>query len=261
MSRLHSVPSPRPTLVLLGGVALWALLLWPFQARLHAAISVVQTVGCRGDNVICTWAATPSASNIIVAAAFIGSEANTLSIDDISATESTLIGPVNSAANSGRMYVFCWQADATDADFQLTSSAVNNGTAAAVELSGATCTADGTAGVVDDTNGSPYAESVTTGVAGSFLIGLTHSTSVSNFSASGSTTGIGDGQNNTTADINGGDNVGFGLGGYITCGAPGSCQLDWTSAAGEQDMMVAAAVQAAAAASCPKTLALLGVGC
>jgi hypothetical protein len=241
-------------------VALLSLPWAPIQVRLQAAISVVQTVACRANGTAtCTWAATPTVGNHIVAAVILNAESQTADIQDISATETVLIGPVDSAGSTFRGYVFCWAADATDNDFTAVTTSVGTA-AAAVEISGGSCTVDGTAGIVDDSNGSPYAISVTTGASGSIEVGMVHSSSTSNYSASGSTTGIGSGQNNTTADIAGGDDVGVALGGYRVCGAAGACGLDWTSAAGEVSAMVSAAVQAAAGASAPPTLSLLGVG-
>jgi hypothetical protein len=241
-------------------VALLSLPWAPIQVHLQAAITVVQTVACRANGTAtCTWASTPTVGNKIVAAVILNNESQTVDIQDITGTESVLIGPVDSAGSTGRGYVFCWDADASDNDFTAVSTSAGTGVAA-VEISGGSCTADGTAGIVDDSNGSPYAISVTTGVSGSIAVALINSSSTSNFSGSGSTTGIGSGQNNTTADIAGGDDVGVALGGYRVCGAPGACSIDWTSTAGEVSTMVAAAVQAAAVVTARPRMALSGVG-
>lgn len=244
--------------IALGLVLLLEAPLAALFAHAPFAISVVQQTSCRGDDVTCTFPGSPNGSNHILVALYVNSKANTVGITGITPTEDVLHDAGDHPTEALRSYVFCWQADAGDTTFVATSSASGTMSVAAVEFSGGSCTEDGTSAHNPGT-GTSHSATVTTSSSGSLLIGLVASTTVTNFTAvgGGCTTGI----PSSLADIAAGDNAGVGVGCYGVLGAGGAYNTDFTSAASEVTLTVAAAVQAAGGgASAPRSLLLLGVG-
>lgn len=220
---------------------------------LSAAIAVVQVQTGSANDVVITFGSAWGASNHVLVAVIVNSGTQTVDLTGITPTETVL----HSQADVGlglTGYVFCFPGDGADTSFTATTSGSGSARVAAIEISGGTCTEDGTSSGNTDT-ASPYelATDITTTQSGSILIGIIHSTSVADFTVSGSGTSV-------PAD---GTDIGtVALGQYLIAGAAGAYDTTFTSAAAESTLQVAAAVQAAggAAPAKPKGLLTFGVG-
>lgn len=223
----------------------FALLLWS-AVQAQAAISVVQTFTGRADDVTITYTSPLSAGTHVVVAVIVNSKTNTVTLADLTTTPVTLFGPADHATENLRGYVFCFPSEAGDTDFQaVTTPGSGAALVAGAEISGGSCTQDGSGASQDSTlTNHDIGTPTSTTVTGSFVIGAIESSSTSNFTVE-TGTGIGSG-GVATADIAGGDNVGVGLGQYIIAGAPGSVPFKFDSAANELTLIVMAAVQPAA---------------
>lgn len=223
-------------------------LLWVVPAQ--AQISAVQTASGSGNDVAVTFGSAWGASNHIVAVVMNNADTETVSITGVSTSVTTLFANTDVGSFNGA--AFCWPGDGSDTSFTATTSGGSTVRVAAIEISGGSCTVDGTP-TFDSDSTTPYnlTPLYTTTAAGSIIVGLIHSTSASNYSADTGTTSIpADG-----TDING-----IALGGYRIAGAAGDYDLPWTSAANETSTIVIAAVRQAVSGATPARQMLLGVG-
>lgn len=214
------------------------------------AVAVVQTASGRATDPVITWSAM-GASNHVLVAMIVNNNSSTPTITGVTTTVTTLIGP--SDIGSLRGYVWCFPGDGSDTSFTVDGPGGVSESVAAVEISGGSCDPDGAFANAAADAASPYnlTTPITTSQSGSFIIGIAHSTSPSDYSASGSTTSI---------PADGTDIGGISLGGYVIAGAAGSYDLPFTSAAGETTSLLAAAVKAAGGSSAPKRFLTLGIG-
>ena len=225
-----------------------AILLCAVPAR--AAIAFVQQTTCFGNDATCTFGSAMGASNHILVAAVLNTQVDTGSVTGVTNGVTTLVGPTDDAGTGFRGYVFCFQGDGSDTAFVLTTSASAVARVAAAEVSGATCTVDGTGSDVSD--GTTHQVAVTTTVDGAFCAALVQSNSTADFTAAGSTTPMP--ADNTEINT-------IAQGGYTTVATAGAGALDWNSAASETILAIGACVQpAAVAGGNAKALLLMGVG-
>lgn len=235
---------------------LWGTLLvaLSFAVPPPFAISVVQTQTGRANDVAITFGGAWGASNHVVAAVTINAGgAQTVDLTGISVTEVVLHERIHTGGNL-HGYIFCFAGDGTDTSFTATTSGSAAASVAAVEISGGSCTEDGTSQHEEDAT-TPYelTTDITTTQSGSFLIALIQSDSVADYTVTGGGTSLPAG----SAEIGS-----VALGQYQIAGAAGAYDATYTSAANETSLLTAAAVQAAgggAASGAPRLL-LLGVG-
>lgn len=217
------------------------------------AISVVQVASGRNNDVAVTFGGAWNASNHIVVVAIMNSKTQTLDLTGITPTETVLAGPIDHATEAIRAYLFCFQGDGSDTSFTATTSGSGSVAVAAVEIAGGSCTLDGSAQSTEDAT-SPYAltTDITTTQAGSFIIGMIHSSSVSDYTVTGS---------GTSEPSDGTDLGPVALGQHYIAGAAGAYDTTYTSAAAETSLLFAGAIQAAGGgAATPKRFMLHGIG-
>lgn len=203
------------------------------------AITVVQTKTLLnpGADAAITFDAPWGASNHVLLAVMVYSQSVTVDITGITNAEVVLHGPTAHAGNTLNIYLFCWQGDGSDADATIDISAGVGYRTVGVEIAGGSCTEDGTSDSAQLSNIGPHTLSITTSQAGSFLFGAIASSSAADFTAGGTTTGIGVGDATTDVD-------GLMLGGYEILSGSGSATMTFTSSTSENRLMGVAAVQA-----------------
>lgn len=218
------------TLILvLALVATWA-------APAQAAIAVVQTASTFGNNnPVLTFGSAMGASNHILVAATVGSTAVSVDLTGITATETVLHGPVNHGTS--RVYAWCFQGDGSDTTVTLGGAGANI-RAIGIEISGGSCTEDGTSS--SNSVASTTSHALTTDVtlaAGSILFGIVTATDANaDFTAGAGVTSVPAG--NTEIES-------ISLGGYRIEASGAAYDLPFTSTVNRDTIMVGAAVQAA----------------
>lgn len=174
-------------------VALLALLLGVPNAS--AAISVVQTTSCSGNDATCTFSAAPSASNLVIVMSTMASTTNTLSITDWTHAEVTWQGPID--ATGVRGYSFCTVGDGADTTMILTTSVNAAARTMAVEISGAgndcteaTASDDNETGTTDPgaTSHALTSATLTATVTGDFMACFVGASNSANFTTTWSPT-------------------------------------------------------------------------
>lgn len=221
-----------------------------FAASPPPVVAVVQEATANGNDATMTFGSAWGASNHVLVAVWQGDQVSTEDLTGISVTETVIAGPVDLSGLRG--YLFCFAGDGSDNTVVITTSGSATVRAAGIEVSGATCTEDGSEQSNTDT-ASPYplTTDVTTTQDGSILFGIVRSNTAADFTASTATTSIpADG-----TDING-----EALGGYQITTTAGAYELVFTSAAPETTVLLVGAVKAAAVVATKPQRLLLGVG-
>ena len=202
--------SSRVALLLLT-CAVWVLPYAPWLASVRAAAAYVQETTCAGNDVTCTFAAAPLATNIVLVALRLGDEAQTIDITGWPNAETVSLGPVDSSTGTARGYLFCMVGDGLDTTFVATSSGAATPRVAAVEVSGiwTTCTTaldDAEVAADFDCQGSgttahSLATVLTTSAAGDFIWAYVLSSNTANFTAGSGYTSVpsGNGEINSNA--------------------------------------------------------------
>lgn len=228
----------------------------PLQTPLHAAVAFVagQETTCTGSTPTCTFPSAMGASDVVLVARMTSAATN----DTPGGTTNAFVTLHDEVLTTFHVYVWCVRGDGSDTNFTITNSGAGGGVVAAAEFSGAdlSCTEDGTSTgrIVASTSATHGSTAITTTQTGSLVFGLIRCSTTCNadWTHTGSTTGV------PASDT---EIASVALGGYQVAGAAGSYTLQWNPSTSEASEIVAAAVKEASAASCPKTLALLGVGC
>jgi hypothetical protein len=229
-----------------------ACVLW--ASPVHAAIEAVagQLATGSGDDATLTFPGAWGASNHVIVGTLLTGITNTAELTGITASEVTLHGPAQDSGGTWKLYIWCFQGDGSDNTVIVTTNASATARSAGVEISGGTCTEDGTSSS-NDTTGTSHALTVdiTTTQAGSFMFSMIRG-ATTNYTATGGSSPIpADG-----TDING-----EALGAYRVLGAAGAYDADFSSTASETSYLGAAAVQpAAVVGGSAKSLMLMGVG-
>jgi hypothetical protein len=170
---------PTSALLSIAGFLLWAL---PAQAQ----IVVVQTpVTFSGNDPTVTFGSNWTAGNHVQVIAISSTQTDTVNITGITETETEFLGP--GVLSSRRAWGFCFEVDgSSDNDMVMTTSANASVSGYAVEVSGGTCTMDGS-DIDDGDSGSNHVldPGVTTSVCGSVVLGLIQATNTANFTADG----------------------------------------------------------------------------
>lgn len=256
----------RPIVLLL---ALIALLIGTAPAQAQIAFVTGQVQIASGDDQTVVFPNPPGNGNVVYVWTRGNSEAVTIDLTGTPAAETVLAGPIDSPTHTLRTHAFCFVGDGVDNSFTVTTSSTGNVQTVAAEFSGGTCTLDGSVSFNDD-DATPYnlSSSLTTSTCGSILMALVTSNTVSNYTADGAFIGIGGSAgaatHNSSADFPGGDGVGASLFQYQITVATGTYDTPFTSAANEQSLLTALAVQpttpCAGAGGGSRGLTELGVG-
>jgi hypothetical protein len=226
-----------------------------FAASPPFAIAVVQTKTNSANDVTITMDAAPSGSNHVVFAAIMNAgSAQTFTITGTPTAVTTLQDSSNDTVNL-HGFVGCFQGDGADASFTINSSGSATVRAAAVEISGGSCTESGTSrGTAQTVATSTHALGSITVAAGAFMMSFIHANSVADFSKNSAfATAL-------PSDESEIDTVAQAM--YFIHTAGGAANLTYDSAANETTYSVGAAVEAGAAATAkpPASLLLRGVG-
>jgi hypothetical protein len=234
------------------GLTLIAFVIGAVPAR--AAIAFVQETTNSGTNdITLTFGGAMGANNHILVLAMWSNESVTADLTSITNAEVQIAGYSDSPGVALRGSIWCFQGDGSDTTVTIDLSGGANIWAAAIEVSGGSCTEDGTDQSNDDaTETYSLTTDVTTTVNGSLLVCFIKSTSVSDYAADSPLTAI---------PASGADIGTVALGGYVITGTAGAQDCVFSSnGVNETSFMLGAAVQAAAAASPVRSLLTLGVG-
>jgi hypothetical protein len=228
-----------------------------FAASPPFAIAVVQTKTNSANDVTITMDAAPSGSNHVVFAAVMNAgSAQTFTITGTPTAVTTLQDSSNDTVNL-HGFVGCFQGDGADASFTINSSGSATVRAAAVEISGGSCTETGTSrGTAQTVATSTHALGSITTTAGAFVMSFIHANSVADFTK-GALPAAAVSVPSDGSEI---DTVAQGM--YYINTAGGAVNLSYDSAANETTYSVGAAVEAGAAGTAkpPASLLLRGVG-
>lgn len=216
-------------------------------ASVTAQAQVLQTFAARADDVVVAYPSPLSSGTHVVLAVHLNSKTNTLDLQDLTTSVTTLLGPVDHTTENLRGYILCYPSEAGDTDVMAHTSASAAAMVVGMEIFGGSCNQDGAGAYSENSNQAHDVASPTvTTKTGSFVVGAVASSTVSNFSVDTGTSiqaagaAVGD-------DILGGNNVGVGLGQYFIAGAPGSQPVRFDSASNEFALVMMAAVKTAEA--------------
>lgn len=226
-----------------------ALVLWA-SAPAQAAIAFVQQASSRANDPTTTFSPAPLNGNHVVVLVIMNSTAQTASIDATGAV--SLVAATD--GSTLRAYAWCYPGDGADTDFVVTTSGGASAMVVAAEISGGSCTKDGTEATTATTGGSASNFTYTTTKAGSFVMSAVHSTSVSDFGVATGTCIPA-----SCADLGGGNGVGIGVGQYYTAGAAGAQTTIYTNTS-ETYLLLVVGVEAATASLDSAGMLLKGVG-
>jgi hypothetical protein len=238
-------------------VLILTLCLLPVRAE--AAIALVQSTTGSGSAPTLTWSAAPSSSNTIVMIVQMENETQTISVGGWTPAVSTLAGPVDSATDVIRGYIFCTTGDNADTTILPVASSGAIIWAIAVEVSGAnscgTVMRDTETGDNSATTAHVLAADMTV-TAGDFIFAQVLSTNGANFTHdAGFTASIpaADAELNTQAQAE-----------YLLSAAGGSQGAPFASSVNETTQVLAVALIPTAGGgggATPCHRSLMGVGC
>lgn len=217
-------------------LALWVLALVsvPLSVRLQAAIAVVQTDtdGASGNDAVITFGSNTTIGNVVLLASVLGAQTDTLDVTGISETETVTHGPADFSGLRG--YLFCLVVTNADTTYVMETSGTGGAQSIGIEVSGATCTEDGVSQANAETAETTHQlDTAITISAGSILWGIARATNGVNFT-------IGAGVTSVPASS---AEVGDTLGGYRIEASGGTYNFTMTSAANENTLIMAGAVQ------------------
>lgn len=238
------------------GFTLVALWLWWMPAPSGFAPWAHQQSGTavNGNDSTFTFGAAPAADHKVIIGSCGTTEAQTISITGWDPGITTTIGPIDSAGDNLRCYVFCAAGDGADTAFVATTSGTMSARTMAAAFSGGSCTQDGStqSNDVSGAGGTPdeylLSTDVTVTQTDSLLVGLmTVSTGGASYTMGTNFTEIG--------QISG---AAFQ---FRILTASGAFDTPFQTAAAESGLLLGAAFQSdgVAAAKCHR--GLLKVGC
>lgn len=233
-------------------LVLWGLsVLGQFPVPMWAAAAFVQGDAQHVDSndLTFTMPGTPVDGNCIVIIGSVINASQTMSITEAPSAVNDL-GSWTHASAAIHQQAWSFVAASSDAVFKVHPSAAAGTRAVAAEVSGLDCaTLDGAFSSNDDnTQPQELSTDITTTAAGSFMLCFVRSSTVADFTASGSLTGIGTGGGGDNTDTGGASLNG--LGGYQITGAAGAHDCNFTSGGvNETTVITGVALKASAAAN------------
>lgn len=233
---------------------LLAFVVLPVRVEAAWVFVTGQTATGSGNDQTLTFTDPIGSGNVVLILVASNNETDTFSITDttldFASGTGLTIGPIDSAANTIRAYIFCAIGDGADATFTVTSSGTASAVSHGIEFSGGTCTQDGSTSSNDTSGTSAHTLSTDLSISGSasLIVSIIRSTSAVDFDAGTDMTQFGTDAIAAAAE-------------YRILTTSGTFDTPWTSAVNETTMLLSAGFLVSGGAAAPCLRGLLGVGC
>jgi hypothetical protein len=150
-----------------------------------AQITVVQTpVAFSGDDAVATFGSNWTENNHVLILLHISNVSNNVSITGVSESVTTVVAETTYPSNGSRgYYAFCFQVDASaDNGFVASTTSTASANGIAIEVSGGTCSLDGSDAFETTSSGQIELDGgVTTSVCGSIVMGIIQAANTADF--------------------------------------------------------------------------------